>query len=137
MAINKATLLGRLTRDPQSVTFEGGKTRCNFTIAVDRPRTKDGEDKADFISIVTWDKLAENCAKYLAKGNQVAVCGSIQTGSYEKDGIKRQTFDIRADQVEFLTKPSADSSAPSTEPSKDASIDTLKPIEVADDEFPF
>lgn len=134
--MNKVFLIGRLTQDPQSATLDSGKTFCRFTIAVNRPYAKD-DNKADFINIVTWDILAQNCVKYLAKGNQVAVCGSIQTGSYEKDGIKRQTFDIRADQVEFLTRPNTDGSAPSSEPSKDASIDTLKEVDVAPDELPF
>lgn len=57
---------------------------------------------ADFINIVVWGKTAENCANYLAKGRLVAVQGRIQTGSYEKDGIRRYTTEVVATQVEFL-----------------------------------
>ena len=133
--MNKAFLCGRLTQDPQSVTLESGKMFCRFTIAINRPKTKDGKEQADFINIVTWETLAQNCAKYLGKGSQVAVCGSIQTGSYEKDGIKRQTFDIRADQVEFLTRPNPEHSEPQPTPSRDSAIDKLK--EIDDDSMPF
>ena len=102
--MNKVFLIGRLTQDPQASSFESGHSYCRFSIAVNRAYSRDGENKADFINIITWDALAQNCVKYLVKGSQVAVVGSIQTGSYERDGVKRQTFDIRADQVEFLSR---------------------------------
>lgn len=76
---------------------------CRFTLAVDRPRRKDGEQGADFIQITVWDRLAENCGRYLAKGRQVAVQGRIQTGSYtNREGQKVYTTDVVANNVEFL-----------------------------------
>lgn len=102
--MNQATLIGRLTRDPElSYTPNTQTAMCRFTMAVDRPR-KQGEDaEADFIRIVVWGKQAESCNNYLSKGRQVAVNGRIQTGSYKnKDGQTVYTTDIVANHVEFL-----------------------------------
>lgn len=137
--MNKAFLIGRLTQDPQASTLDSGHSYCRFSIAVNRTYTsRDGENKADFINIITWDALAQNCVKYLVKGSQVAVTGSIQTGSYEKDGIRRQTFDIRADQVEFLSRANQTNGGATQQarPSGDQSIDSLKEVE-DDDDMPF
>lgn len=105
--MNKVILIGNLTRDPE-LTVYNDKKMARFTVAV--PRTYG--DETDFIKVNTWGNLAENCERYLIKGSKVAVVGSIQTGSYEKDGVKRQTFDIRADQVEFLSRPQATQQQP-------------------------
>ncbi len=134
--MNKAFLIGRLTRDPQATTFDSGNSCCRFSLAVDR-YSRDGENKADFINITTWNALAQNCVKYLTKGSQVAVTGSIQTGSYEKDGVKYSSFEIRADQVEFLSRANSATTAGAAAPArpKDTSMDELK--EVVDDDMPF
>ena len=133
--MNKVFLIGRLTRDPQASTTESGRSYCRFSIAVDR-FSRDRENSVDFINIITWNELASNCVKYLQKGSQVAVFGSIQTGSYERDGVRRQTFDVRADQVEFLTRANGSSQQGQGEQgSKDVAIDELK--EVDDEDMPF
>ncbi len=137
--MNRVFLIGRLTQDPQASTLDSGHSYCRFSIAVNRNFSRDGDNKADFINIITWDTLAQNCVKYLVKGSQVAVLGSIQTGSYERDGVRRQTFDVRADQVEFLSRansaPQAGSAEPAARPARDQAIDELK--EVEDDDMPF
>ena len=133
--MNKVFLIGRLTRDPQASTLDSGRSYCRFSIAVDR-FSRDRENNVDFINIITWNELAQNCVKYLAKGSQVAVFGSIQTGSYERDGVRRQTFDVRADQVEFLTRANGGAQQGQGEqPARDETIDELK--EVDDDDMPF
>ena len=132
--MNKVFLIGRLTRDPQASTTESGRSYCRFSIAVDR-FARDRENSVDFINIITWNELASNCVKYLAKGSQVAVFGSIQTGSYEKDGVRRQTFDVRADQVEFLTRANGGAQQGGEQAARDEAIDELK--EVDDDDMPF
>ena len=114
--MNKAFLIGRLTQDPTASTLDSGHSYCRFSIAVNRSYSRDCENKADFINIVTWDGLAQNCVKYLVKGSQVAVTGSIQTGSYERDGVKRTTFEIRADQVEFLSRANSATTAGTAAP---------------------
>lgn len=135
--MNSVILIGRLTQDPQASTLDSGHSYCRFSIAVNRRFSRNGENQADFINIITWDALAQNCVKYLVKGSQVAVQGSIQTGSYERDGVRRQTFDIRADQVEFLSRAngSGTGAGEAGKPARDQAIDELK--EVEDDDMPF
>ena len=135
--MNRVFLIGRLTQDPQASTLDSGHSYCRFSIAVNRNFSRDGENRADFINIITWDALAQNCVKYLVKGSQVAVTGSIQTGSYERDGVRRQTFDIRADQVEFLSRAKSSSQQGQADAAvaKDQAMDELK--EVEDDDMPF
>ena len=133
--MNSVILIGRLTQDPQASTLDSGHSYCRFSIAVNRRFSRNGENQADFINIITWDALAQNCVKYLVKGSQVAVQGSIQTGSYERDGVRRQTFDIRADQVEFLSRATGSGTGATNAPAKDQAIDELK--EVDDDDIPF
>ena len=135
--MNSVILIGRLTQDPQATTLDSGHSYCRFSIAVNRRFSRNGESQADFINIITWDALAQNCVKYLVKGSQVAVQGSIQTGSYERDGVKRSTFDIRADQVEFLSRANSNGTGDAAAPksTKDTAIDELK--EVEDDDMPF
>ena len=107
--MNQVVLIGNLTRDPELRYSTGGNQTaiCRFTIAVNErrrnPQTQEWEDNANFIPIVVFGKQAENCDKFLAKGRKVAISGRIQTGSYEKDGQKRYTTDVVANNVEFLT----------------------------------
>lgn len=110
--MNNVVLIGRLTRDPELRYIpNSGAAVTNFTLAVDKQLAKDKKDEmeaknqptADFIRIVVWGKMAENCANYLSRGRLVAVQGRIQTGSYDaQDGSKRYTFDVVANNVEFL-----------------------------------
>lgn len=103
--MNKAILIGNLTKDPEVRTTPSGATVCTFTIAVNRRyQNQSGERVADFLNIVAWRQLGELCGKYLAKGRKVSVIGEIQTRSYDaKDGTKRYITEIVADEVEFLS----------------------------------
>lgn len=105
--MNKVFLIGRLTRDPELSTVGSGISVCKLYLAVNRKyKNADGETETDFFNIVSWRGLADNAAKYLVKGQQCAVMGSIQNRSYEdKDGNKRYATDIVAEDVEFLAKP--------------------------------
>ena len=102
--MNKALLIGRLTKDPELRATSTGRNVCQFSIAVNRNFTNaNGEREADFINCVVWDKQAENVAKYLAKGRQVAVEGRIQTRSYDNnEGKKVYVTEVIANNVEFL-----------------------------------
>lgn len=101
--MNQVILIGNLTREPDMKYTQSGLAITRFTLALNRPK-KDGQDQgADFINIVTFGKLAENCANYLAKGRKTAVAGRLNTGSYDdKDGKKIYTVDVIANSVEFL-----------------------------------
>ena len=103
--MNKVVLIGNLTRDPELSETGSGVTFCRFSIAVTRRfANADGNRETDFFNITVWRGQAENCGRYLKKGNKVAVVGSLQNRSYEdKEGIKRTVTDIVADEVEFLT----------------------------------
>ena len=102
--MNKVFLVGRLTRDPELRYTVNNVAVCRFSLAVDRPKQDDKEQKADFLNCVAYDKLGENITKYQNKGNQLAIAGSIQTGSYEaQDGTKRYTTDIVVNEAQFLT----------------------------------
>ena len=103
--MNKVILVGNLTRDPELTETPSGVAVCRFAIAVSRDYANaDGTRETDFFNITVWRGRAENCGKYLKKGNKVAIVGSLQTRSYEdKDGIKRNVTDVVANEVEFLT----------------------------------
>jgi len=106
--LNKVILIGRLTRDPQMRYTSGGQAVTNFSLAVERPYANQaGEREVDFIDIVTWRKLAENCADYLVKGLLVAVDGRLQVRQYELQsgeyqGQRRTVYEVVADTVKFL-----------------------------------
>ncbi len=103
--MNKIMLIGNLTKDPECSTTQSGVTFTRFTIAVNRPFTNsEGEHVADYFDVIAWRMLAEHCAKYLYKGSKVGIHGSVQRRQYEdRDGIKRTSFDVVADEVKFLT----------------------------------
>ncbi len=106
--MNRAMLIGRLTRDPELRATSSGISVCTFTIAVERRfQNRDSQSReADFIPVVVWRGQAENCAKYLQKGSQAAICGSIQTRTYDApDGSKRYVTEVVADEVQFLSRP--------------------------------
>ena len=98
--MNKAMIIGNLTRDPEVNTTASGISVCRFTVAVTRPFKR---DETDFISCVAWRKSAELINQYVKKGNKIAITGYIQTGNYEKDGIRRYTTDLIVEDFEFLT----------------------------------
>lgn len=102
--MNKALLIGRLTKDPELRATSTGRNVCQFSIAVNRNFTNaNGEREADFINCVVWDKQAENLVKYQKKGNQIAVDGRIQTRNYEdKDGKKIYVTEVFVSNVTFL-----------------------------------
>lgn len=96
-------MIGRLTADPN--IKHGEISVAKFSIAVDRGKDKDGKDKgADFPSITCFGKTADLIEKYMSKGRLVGIVGRIQTGSYEKDGVKHYTTDVIAERVEFLDR---------------------------------
>ncbi len=103
--MNKAFIIGNLTKAPELKTTQSGVSVCNFTVAVNRAyKDQNGERQVDFLPVVVWRGLAESCAKYLDKGRKVAVVGEIQTRSYDaQDGTKRYVTEIIASDVEFLS----------------------------------
>jgi single-strand DNA-binding protein len=102
--LNKVILMGRLTKEPElRYGSTNNTTICNFTLAVDRNYSKQGEEKqTDFIPVVTFGKTAEFANKYFRKGSQVAVCGRLQTRSWDDtEGKKHSVTEVVADEVFF------------------------------------
>ena len=110
--MNKVILVGRLTRDPEVRYTQTGKAVASFSVAVDHGF---GDNKrADFIPIVVWDKLAEVCGNNLTKGRRILVEGRLQISEYEKDGQKRRSAEVVAQNIEFLDTKQAVGSGGST-----------------------
>lgn len=108
--MNKVILIGRLTVDPEIRVTNSGKKVASYRMAVDRNVKSEGQPEADFINCTAWGKTGKFAEKYLRKGMKIAIEGRIQTGSYEKDGVKHYTTDIIVDRHEFCeSKRSADS----------------------------
>ena len=131
--MNKCILIGNLTKDPEITTTSNGVSVCRFTLAVTRRfANSEGERDTDFISIVAWRALADNCHKFIKKGSKVAVVGNIQSRSYDAtDGTKRYVTEIVAEEVEFLNTRN-DSGMPAE---KKDEVTELEPID--DDSLPF
>lgn len=103
--MNKFIGIGRLTKEPDMRSTANGTSVCTFTIAINRRFKTEGQQQADFIPIVAWGKTADICAKYLHKGSQVGVGGSVQTRSYDdKNGNKVYVTEVNAEEVQFLSK---------------------------------
>lgn len=101
--MNKIHLIGRVVHSPEVKSTKSGTKVCTFTLAV-RRRFKDqsGEYQTDFFDVQAWRTLADLCEKYLEKGKMALVSGSMQSRTYEKDGVKRKVWELMADEVEFL-----------------------------------
>lgn len=104
--MNKAVLIGRLTRDPELRMTSTGLPVVRFTVAVDRNRRRqDGQDsQTDFLRVVAWNRLAEICHQYLKKGKLVSIVGRLQIDSYEKDGESRISAEVVADDMQMLER---------------------------------
>lgn len=103
--MNKLTIIGNLTRDPELRTTTSGVNVCTFTVAVNKRNKKDGEQEADFFRVSAWRGLADVCSKYLAKGRKVAVVGSVTLHTYEtQNGKPGANLEVTADDVEFLSQ---------------------------------
>ncbi|MBF6605610.1 MAG: single-stranded DNA-binding protein [Candidatus Limnocylindrales bacterium] len=101
--MNKVLLTGRLTRDPELRSLASGKTVTQFNVATNEYRTN-GQEKSEFHSIVTWDRLAEICGTYLGKGQQVALEGRLQTRSWDDErGARHWKTEVVATHVEMLS----------------------------------
>ena len=141
--MNKIIIIGRMTKDAEERRTSGGVAFVQFGLAVQRSYADaSGEKQADFINCIAWRGLAENIAKYVRKGDRLAIVGELQTRSYtDKDGNKRINTEILVQEAEFLGNKQVSEDKPGEaayKPQKEGvSLDTLKPVSVADDDLPF
>lgn len=136
--MNRITLIGNLTNNPDVAATPSGISRSKFSIAVNRRYSKDGEKTVDFFNIVAWRGLADNCNKYLQKGKKVAVVGELQTDKYtDKNGIERVQYQIVADEVEFLSPNERTAQASGDSENPNSSADTFTDVSDSGDTLPF
>ena len=135
--MQKITIIGNLTHNPETRTTPSGVSVCSFTVAVNRRfANQDGEKQTDFFRVNAWRGLADTCAKYLAKGRKVAVIGELQARLYDgKDGEKRMSLDVQADEIEFLTPKSQAEQPEQTEQQPNADANGF--TDVSTDDLPF
>jgi single-strand DNA-binding protein len=126
--MNKLTIIGNLTKDPELRHTQDGTPVCSFTVAVNR--RKDGE--TDYFNTTAWRQLGENAAKFLSKGKKVAVVGRVSLRTWEKDGKHGASLEVQADDIEYLSPRVSDPETP-TPP-----VDAKSGMTIADtDELPF
>lgn len=137
--MNKLAIIGNLTRDPETRTTSNGYTVCSFTVAVNRRgAVANGQPEADFFRVSAWNKLGENCQRYLAKGRKVYVSGPVSVNTYTgNDGNTRFSLEVRADDVEFLSSRNEDAgytpaAAPAAAPVLEKGFE-----EIDDEDLPF
>ena len=136
--MNKVILIGRLVADPELRSTPSGSSVCSYRLAVDRPFAKDGDQTADFINVVSWGKAADNVAKYMRKGRQVAVEGRMQTRDYDdKDGVHRWVTEIVTDRVEFIGSKSDDGAQKPAKQQKLTDTDFGEEVSFSDEDLPF
>lgn len=152
--MNKCILVGRITKDPEVRTVNGGISVCQFTIAVNRKfQNPQGERKADFINCVAWRQSAELLGKYIHKGNQIGVEGSIQTRSYQnQQGQPVYVTEVAVESISFLEPKGntqsvspmdqgrdifAQPSAPKASSNEDAFEDLKSSYDISNDDLAF
>lgn len=137
--MNKVFLVGNLTREPELSSTANGVAMCRIGIAVSRTYTNsEGNREADFFNITAWRNLAERCGKYLHKGSKVGIVGSLQMRSFEVNGEKRNTIDIIAEDVEFLSPRGSGTeheNAPAAPAESGEKVVKLEPVD--DSDLPF
>lgn len=132
--MNRIFITGNLTADPSSQMSASGISVCHFNVADNY--YANGEQKANFFRVTAFRGIADNCAKYLAKGRKVAIVGRVQQGEYsDSAGSKVKTFDIFADEVQFLSNPDSEPGKPRPTATPSKPRTTLEPVD--DDSLPF
>ena len=128
---NVVVLIGRLTKDIDLKKSQSGMSVARFTLAVNRMK----KDEADFISCVVFDKRADTMYQYLGKGSLVGIEGHLQTGSYDKNGVKVYTTDVIVDGFDFLeSRSDRQTKVNNYEPSYESSESI---VDISNEDLPF
>jgi len=138
--MNNTILIGRIATNLEVKTNDGGTSRCRFNLAVPRIGAKEGTQDVDFISVVVWNKQAENLAKYQSKGSLIAVKGEIRADNYtDKEGNNRTNTYVYAINITYLGTPekTSDNSIEVTENVEDPFKDLGDVVELTDEDLPF
>lgn len=137
--MNKVFLIGRLSRDPELRHTPNGTAVCQINVAISRPVVQGREPETDFINVTVWNKPAENVARYLSKGRQIAIEGRIQTRNYDNNEGKRvYVTEVIASNVEFLGSANDNNHSTSNSSFGEMPFDNIEPTETASvDNDPF
>lgn len=154
--MNKVFLIGRLSRDPELRHTTSGTAVCQINVAISRPVAQGSEPQTDFINVVIWNRTAENVARYLSKGRQIAIEGRIQTRSYDNnEGKRTYVTEVIASNVEFLGSANDNNRANPAPSFNENPFDAMEPamdttsvdndpfasfgekVEISDNELPF
>jgi single-strand DNA-binding protein len=147
MYINKAMIVGNLTRDPEQKTLPSGIAVTTFSLATNRVyKDKDGnkQENVDYHNVVVFGRQAETSGQYLKKGQSAFVEGRMQTRSWEQDGVKKYRTEVVADSVQFGPKsgnvsdtPKSNAEAPQKSPSDDGNQIEYPEDEINPEDIPF
>ena len=154
--MNKVFLIGRLSRDPELRHTTSGTAVCQINVAISRPVAQGNEPQTDFINVVVWNRQAENVARYLSKGRQIAIEGRIQTRNYDNaEGKRTYVTEVIASNVEFLGSANDNNRTNTNTGFEENPFDTMEPpmdttsvdndpfasfgekVEISDNELPF
>ena len=139
--MNKLSIIGNLTRDPELRTTPAGISVCSFTVAVNRRRKSQNagtQPETDFFRVTAWRQLGEMCHQYLAKGKKVYVIGPVSVQTYQAaDGQTRASLEITAEDVEFLSPRSDDGHITQMDSEKTGITQSTGFTEVIEDDLPF
>lgn len=136
MSMSHATLVGRLVRDPELRTIStknGEVTLASLRVACDRAFS----DKTDFFNVTVWRNEADRAGKYLSKGRLVAIDGSPEHNTYEKEGVSVETVEFRANRIQYLDSNPSQSSGSRTETKQENTPADPIDDDVDDDDMPF
>lgn len=133
--MNKLTIIGNLTKDPEMRTTKSGVNVCTFTVAVNKRKQQGQQEEAEFFRVSAWRERGEICAKFLQKGKKVCVVGPVSVSTYTgQNGETRANLEVTADEVEFLSPRVSD--APLHEEPKDPQTGYTQ-VQFDSDQLPF
>lgn len=141
--MNKVILMGRFTKDPELRYTTNNTAVVSFTLAVDRRIKQEGQPTADFIPMVAWSKTAEFISNYFKKGNRIAICGRIQTRTWDDAENKRHyVTEVVVEEAYFAeSKGNSQGSTTTSVPARDDTMDDMTPsggyFPIDDEDMPF
>ena len=134
--MNKLTIIGNLTADPELRVTSNQISVCSFTVAVNRKRKVEGQPEADFFNVTAWRERGELCGRFLQKGNKVCVIGAVSVREWESNGRHGASLEVTADEIEFCSPRVSDPVTPAEAPAP--AVDKASGMEVVDtDDLPF
>ncbi len=133
--MNKVIILGRLGGSPELRQTNSGKSVTSFSVAVDRPYSKDKEKETDWIDCVAWQGTAEFICRYFEKGSPISLVGTLQSRTWEKDGQKHKAIEVLVENVEFV--PAANAAKAANEKNGEKGSSEPEFCDIEDEDLPF